>query len=112
MAEQKKENDLVPGTTVKKEKFQNVIFTDKSTIQLEQHSRLCFRKRLLIIHIEYIHSIKYTLILFFCMIVSKTWCYTQWHITFYTHIFSVSSLLFTVLRVFTYITSPPSASSS
>ena len=29
-----------------KEDFRNVIFTDESTIQLEQHSRLCFRKRL------------------------------------------------------------------
>ena len=28
-----------------KEDFGNVIFTDESTIQLEQHSRLCFRKR-------------------------------------------------------------------
>ena len=28
------------------EQFQNVIFTDESTVQLEQHSRICFRKRL------------------------------------------------------------------
>ena len=28
------------------EKFQNVIFTDESTVQLEHHSRLCFRKHL------------------------------------------------------------------
>lgn len=28
-----------------KEEFDNVLFTDKSTVQLEQHSRLCFRKR-------------------------------------------------------------------
>ena len=27
------------------ETFDNVIFTDESTIQLEHHSRLCFRKR-------------------------------------------------------------------
>ena len=26
--------------------FQNVIFADESSVQLEQHSRLCFRKRL------------------------------------------------------------------
>jgi len=29
-----------------KEEFQNVIFTDESTVQLEQHSRICFRKQL------------------------------------------------------------------
>lgn len=29
-----------------KEKFQDVIFTDETTVQLEQHSRICFRKRL------------------------------------------------------------------
>lgn len=28
-----------------KEEFDDVIFTDESTIQLEQHSRLCFRKQ-------------------------------------------------------------------
>ena len=27
------------------EKFDDVLFTDESTVQLEQHSRLCFRKR-------------------------------------------------------------------
>ena len=27
-----------------KEEFQDVIFTDKSSVQLEQHSRICFRK--------------------------------------------------------------------
>ena len=30
----------------KKEEFQDVIFTDESTVQLEQHSRICFCKRL------------------------------------------------------------------
>ena len=30
----------------RKEEFKDVIFTDESTIQLEQHSRICFRKRL------------------------------------------------------------------
>lgn len=29
-----------------KEEFQDVIFTDESSVQLEQHSRICFRKRL------------------------------------------------------------------
>lgn len=29
-----------------KEDFKNVIFTDETTVQLEQHSRICFRKRL------------------------------------------------------------------
>ena len=29
-----------------KEDFSNVIFTDECTVQLEQHSRICFRKRL------------------------------------------------------------------
>ena len=29
-----------------KEQFADVIFTDECTVQLEQHSRLCFRKRL------------------------------------------------------------------
>lgn len=29
-----------------KEKFENVIFTDESTVQLENHSRICFRKQL------------------------------------------------------------------
>ena len=29
-----------------REQFQNVIFTDESTVQLEQHSKICFRKRL------------------------------------------------------------------
>lgn len=28
------------------EQFENVIFTDESTVQLEQHGRICFRKRL------------------------------------------------------------------
>ena len=28
------------------EQFDNVLFTDESTIQLDQHSRLCFRRRL------------------------------------------------------------------
>lgn len=28
-----------------KEKFEDIIFTDESTVQLEQHSRICFRKR-------------------------------------------------------------------
>ena len=28
------------------EKFQDVIFADESSVQLEQHSRICFRKRL------------------------------------------------------------------
>ena len=28
-----------------KEEFKNVIFTDESTVQLENHSRICFRKR-------------------------------------------------------------------
>ena len=28
-----------------RENFSNVIFTDESSIQLEQHSRVCFRKR-------------------------------------------------------------------
>ena len=61
---------------------------------------------------KYIHSIStYILALFFCMIVSKTWCYTQWHVTFYTHIFSVLSFVSTMLCVLTYITSPPCASS-
>ena len=30
----------------RKEEFEDVIFTDESTVQLEQHSRICFRKRL------------------------------------------------------------------
>ena len=29
-----------------KDDFSNVIFTDESSIQLEQHSKICFRKRL------------------------------------------------------------------
>lgn len=29
-----------------KEEFRDVIFTDETTVQLEQHSRICFRKRL------------------------------------------------------------------
>lgn len=29
-----------------KEDFKNVILTDETTVQLEQHSRICFRKRL------------------------------------------------------------------
>lgn len=29
-----------------KDDLNNVIFTDESTVQLEQHSKLCFRKRL------------------------------------------------------------------
>ena len=29
-----------------KEEFKNVLFTDECTVQLESHSRLCFRKRL------------------------------------------------------------------
>ena len=29
-----------------KEEFQDVTFTDESTVQLEQHSKICFRKRL------------------------------------------------------------------
>jgi len=28
-----------------KEDFQNVVFTDECTVQLEQHSRICFRRR-------------------------------------------------------------------
>ena len=27
------------------EKFENIVFTDKCTVQLERHSRLCFRKQ-------------------------------------------------------------------
>ena len=30
----------------RKEEFEDVIFTDESTVQLEQHSRICFQKRL------------------------------------------------------------------
>ena len=30
----------------KKDDFSNVIFTDESTVQLEQHSKICFRKHL------------------------------------------------------------------
>ena len=29
-----------------KEEFKDVIFTDETTVQLEQHSKICFRKRL------------------------------------------------------------------
>ena len=29
-----------------KDDFSNVIFTDESSVQLEQHSKICFRKRL------------------------------------------------------------------
>ena len=29
-----------------KQEFKDVIFADESTVQLEQHSRICFRKRL------------------------------------------------------------------
>ena len=28
-----------------KEDFKDIIYTDESTIQLEQHSRICFRKK-------------------------------------------------------------------
>ena len=30
----------------KKDDFSDVIFTDESTVQLEQHSKICFRKHL------------------------------------------------------------------
>ena len=50
---------------------------------------------------------KYALILLFCMIVSKTWYNTQWHITLYTHVFSAPSFLSAMLCTHTYVTSPP-----